>query len=65
MGLTNIKPCVECAHETYCNRRCEEENLPRALVRINAILCHGEDCFEEVDDGRVDGTAVSFLWLGV
>ena len=48
MDLTNIKPCLECAHETYCNRRCEEEKLPRALVRINAIICHGEDCFEEV-----------------
>ena len=56
MDLTNIKPCVDCANfgECYRGARClsnRDAHEASVTERIINIFVHGEDCFEEVDDG--------------
>jgi len=54
MDLTNIKPCVECAHWDecpVCYMDGREKPTYRLDCRIRNIFVAGEDCFEEVDNG--------------
>lgn len=48
MDLTNIKPCVECAKWDRC-----PADFLRIDNRVYNLFVEGEDCFEEVDDGKV------------